>query len=128
MKMTELSAVPGIGAKTAADLRRSGFSTVEDLAAAQSEQLEAVQGFGPLRAAAVIDAAQALMGASVAESEGALAKPDAVRGEAGGKRKKKDKKKKGKKGKKKDKKGKKKGESKGKKKGKGKGKKKDRKR
>ena len=97
MKSSKLSDLRGIGAATAADLKRSGFLTVEDLAAAHGGELEAVKGFGPIRAAAVIGEAQALVADSGADPAAGSGKP------AGGgrKSKKKGKKEKGKKGKKK---------------------------
>ena len=114
MPDAQLTKIPGIGPATAQNLATAGFSTVDAIAQAQAADLAQVNGFGQVRAAVVIGAAQAMLSATDAA-------PVATKPET------KDKKaKKKKKGKKKDKKPKKKGDKK-KRQGKKKDKKKDKK-
>jgi transcription termination factor NusA len=112
MSDPQLTKIPGIGPSTARLLTENGFASVEAIANAGYRDLAKVQGFGEVRAAVVITAAQALVSAD--------ATPPAA---AASRKIKKDRK--GKKGKKGKKKKKLKKDKKGKGKGKGKGKKKD---
>jgi len=66
---TPITSVPGIGKATAFALSRHGFSSAEDLAAADEDVLAAVPGFGVSRAARVIKSAQKLIGAPVASTD-----------------------------------------------------------
>jgi hypothetical protein len=69
MAKTNLTDVTGIGAGSAAALRERGISSVCDLAATPLESLVLIPGFGTIRAAAVIKAAKALVGESIATSQ-----------------------------------------------------------
>jgi NAD-dependent DNA ligase len=60
MAKPTLTDIPGIGPATAADLRKAGFRTLESLAKASAGAVEAVQGFGAVRAARIKKAAGAL--------------------------------------------------------------------
>lgn len=64
----DLTTIKGIGAAAAASLSEAGFTTVEAIANAKPEDLEAVNGFGPERAARTIAAAKEISGTSDAES------------------------------------------------------------
>jgi hypothetical protein len=59
---TPLTSVAGIGPAAAAVLAKHGFDSAERLAASRVEKLVEVPGFGPLRAAATLRAARALVG------------------------------------------------------------------
>jgi hypothetical protein len=59
---TPLTSVAGIGPAAATILARHGFDSAERLAASRVEKLVAVPGFGPVRAAATLRAARALVG------------------------------------------------------------------
>lgn len=59
---TPLTSVAGIGPAAAAILARHGFDSAERLAASRVEALVEVPGFGPVRAAATLRAARALVG------------------------------------------------------------------
>jgi len=93
MAEPKLTEIAGIGPATARLLADNGFATVESIAKASDQELAKVPGFGMVRAAVVIDAAQSLVKAPAVQ-------------EPGGDKKKKKKKTKKDKGKKKKKKGK----------------------
>ncbi len=57
-----LTEVPGVGVATAETLVEHGFADVRSVAAADAGDLGRVPGFGPVRAAAVKAAAEALAG------------------------------------------------------------------
>ena len=119
MPDAQLTKIPGIGPATAQNLATAGFSTVDAVAQARAADLAQVNGFGQVRAAVVIGAAQAMLTAT--DAAPAAAKPEKKDKKS---KKKKDKKpKKKKKGDKKKRQGKKKDKKKDKKKGKKKGKK-----
>ena len=100
MELPGLTSVRGIGVDTARLLAEHGIGDVLSLAAASIDDIAAVPGFGPARAATVINTAAALL---------AEAEPEAVASDRQEAKKKKEKKDgKGKGDKKKDKKGKKK--------------------
>jgi len=102
MPDSQLTRIPGIGPATARLLTESGFASIEAIANAAYGDLAKIQGFGELRAAVVITAAQAIVSTDATP-------PAATASGKVKKKQKKDKKGKGKgKGKKKDKKGKKK--------------------
>lgn len=102
---TAVTAVTGIGPKTAEYLQQQGVDTAEKLLAGGVDLLSGAPGFGEARAQAVIEAAEELLGKGAGKSDDTSGKK---------KKQKKAKKEKNKKGKK---------ESKGKDKGKGKEKK-----
>lgn len=54
----DLSTVPGVGAKTAIDLKEAGFTTLQTLLDAASEDLQQVDGVGPKTAQAILNWAQ----------------------------------------------------------------------
>lgn len=56
-----LTDISGIGKAAAVRMTDAGFTTVEDVAAATTEALGKVQGFGPTRAAQVIEIAKAMI-------------------------------------------------------------------
>ena len=64
---TSLNLVKGIGPATAVKLAAAGVTTAEDLAAATTEQLAAVPGFGEFRAKQVIANARQLVTAGSPE-------------------------------------------------------------
>ncbi len=66
-----LTAVRGIGRSTADVLAEHGIHSVADLAAAKSEAIAAIPGFGPARAAEVIKAASTLLASGPPPSAGA---------------------------------------------------------
>ncbi|HEX9798819.1 MAG TPA: transcription termination factor NusA [Thermoanaerobaculia bacterium] len=77
MSLTEpidLTTVPGVGAKTAADLQAAGFATLQGLLDATPEALQAVEGVGPKTAKAILSWA--------AEKGSRAAAPTAEGGEA----------------------------------------------
>ena len=123
--MARITDVPGIGASAAEALASHGITTVVELANSPVGRIAGVRGFGPTRAAAVKQAATAILlesGSKAKTDRKTTAKPGGEKAEPIDKDKGKGKKKKKKKkDKKKDKKGKK---GKGKKKKKKKGKKK----
>ncbi len=125
MATLKLTAVKGIGDLSAAKLTAQGIETVQELAAASPEHIAKITGFHAARAAAIKDAASALLGDGVEERESR--KPTTKKKDKGRKKKdkKKDRKKSRKGGSKKDKKKDRKKKDKGSAK---KGKKKDRKR
>lgn len=55
-----ITGIKGIGLKTAEALAEHGYSTAEELAAAQPEDLTGISGFGVVRASLVIEAAKTL--------------------------------------------------------------------
>ena len=69
--MTELALtqIRGIGPATAKQLEEAGLGTVEAVAGAEPDQLAAVPGFGPLRAAGVIEAAASLVTENQSDSK-----------------------------------------------------------
>jgi hypothetical protein len=81
-KMTEIR---GIGASTALGLEGKGLTRVKDVANASVDQVAAIQGFGPVRAARVIAAAAALL----AEAASSVESPPAKQAAKGGKAEKK---------------------------------------
>ena len=89
MATLKLTAVNGIGDLSAAKLTAQGIETVQELAAASPEHIAKITGFHAARAAAIKDAASALLGDGVEEMESR--KPAAKKKDKG--RKKKDKKK-----------------------------------
>ena len=95
----KLTNISGIGPSTARVLTENGFATVEGVAQATDKDLAKVPGFGAVRAAEVIKAAQSLL--SVDKTPGSDAAPEKVKKS---KNKKKKKQKRGKKGKRKSKK------------------------
>jgi len=62
MTKNKMTDVPGIGAAAADLLQKAGFETADDIAKASPKALSAVKGFGPARAARVIEAAQSIAG------------------------------------------------------------------
>jgi NAD-dependent DNA ligase len=66
---TSLNLVKGIGPATAERLTAAGLATVEDLAVATPEQLEAVPGFGEFKAKQVITHARQLVAESAAVAD-----------------------------------------------------------
>ena len=54
----DLTTIPGLGAKTAADLEQAGFSTLQSLLDASVDDLQAVEGVGPKTAQAILNWAQ----------------------------------------------------------------------
>jgi N utilization substance protein A len=54
----DLTAVPGVGAKTAGDLSEAGFNTVQALLDATTEDLQRFEGVGPKTAQAILNWAQ----------------------------------------------------------------------
>jgi N utilization substance protein A len=69
----DLSTVPGVGAKTAADLATAGFTTLQNLLDATPEALQTVDGVGPKTAQAILSWAAekgSRAGASAAAAEG----------------------------------------------------------
>jgi len=75
MTKNELTDIPGIGAAAADLLQKAGFEMATDIAKASPKALSAVKGFGPARAARVIEAAQSLT-ASLPEPEANSSKAD----------------------------------------------------
>ncbi len=51
----DLTTVPGVGVKTAADLRATGFTTLQTLVDAQPEDLQQVEGVGPKTAQSILN-------------------------------------------------------------------------
>lgn len=98
---TPVTAISGIGPATAELLANHGFKTAESIAKTTTEKLSLVPGFGEIRSANTIKAAQESLGA-VGEEPAAATKPETKAKPE--KAMKKDKKKKDKKNKKKDKK------------------------
>ncbi len=108
MATNDLTTLSGIGAATAAKLAEHGIGSVEALAASSIEQITAVPGFGPVRAAAIRQAAAATPAAPAPAPAEERDEPKAKKAKKKGKKGKKAKKgKKGKKAKKGKKKGKK---------------------
>ncbi len=105
MSDSQLTTIPGIGPAAARILTENGFASVAALAKAADVDLAKIQGFGTVRAALVIAAAQSLVAADGVPMP--TASPKKVEKAKKKKKKKKKKDKKGK-GKKNDKKGKKK--------------------
>jgi N utilization substance protein A len=64
----DLTSVPGVGQKTAADLRDAGFTTLQTLLDASVEDLQQVEGVGPKTAQAILNWAQE-KGAQIASGE-----------------------------------------------------------
>jgi len=61
VSMTEeidFTTVPGVGVKTASDLRAAGFTTIQSLVDASPEDLQAVEGVGPKTAQSILNWAQ----------------------------------------------------------------------
>jgi len=54
----DLTSVPGVGSKTAADLRGAGFTTLQTLVEATPEDLQRVDGVGPKTAQSILNWAQ----------------------------------------------------------------------
>ena len=71
MSRQQLTDIAGIGPSTAKVLEDRGFSDVQKIASASVEDLAQVPGFGPVRAANVGTAAQALLLAAKASPKGA---------------------------------------------------------
>lgn len=98
--MAKITSVPGIGPRAAEALASHGITTVVELANSPVGRITGVRGFGPARAAAVKEAATALLTQSGAASKPTRSSPketvDKAKSE-GKKEKKKDKKKKKKK-------------------------------
>ena len=99
----QLTKIPGIGPTTARILTENGYSTVGSIAQAAQADLAKVQGFGKVRAAVAINAAQALLSVDVTPNVGAAPKKD-KKDKKGKAKKRKKKQKKDKRRKKKDKK------------------------
>lgn len=55
---TSITDISGVGAITAEILKEQGYSTIEDLAAANVEDLAKLHGFGAIRAQQIIDLAK----------------------------------------------------------------------
>ena len=95
--MARITDVPGIGASAAEALASHGITTVVELANSPVGRIAGVRGFGPARAAAVKQAATALLlesGSGAEIDRSATAKPtDKKKGKGKKKKKKKDKKK-----------------------------------
>jgi N utilization substance protein A len=75
----DLTAAPGIGAKTAQKLAEAGFASLATLLAATSDQLTAVEGVGPKTAQGLLEWAQeqaAQLPATVAEAPVSLDLPE----------------------------------------------------
>jgi predicted RecB family nuclease len=60
-KSPSLTDITGIGVVAANALQKAGIKTPEDMARANVKQIVAVYGFGPIKAAAAIEAAKALL-------------------------------------------------------------------
>ncbi|MCM2269110.1 MAG: helix-hairpin-helix domain-containing protein, partial [Thermoanaerobaculia bacterium] len=54
----DLTTVPGVGVKTAGDLKAAGFTTLQTLVDATLDSLQAVEGVGPKTAQAILNWAQ----------------------------------------------------------------------
>ena len=65
----DLTTVPGVGQKTAIDLNAAGFTTLQTLLDATSEDLQQVEGVGPKTAQAILNWAQERAAKVGAESE-----------------------------------------------------------
>lgn len=55
---TSITDISGVGTATAEILRRQGYNTIDDLAAANVDDLAALHGFGVIRAQQIIDLAR----------------------------------------------------------------------
>ena len=94
--MARITDVPGIGASAAEVLASHGITTVVELANSSVSRIASVRGFGPTRAAAVKQAATALMmerGSGARIDRSTSPKPTDKKKGKGKKKKKKDKKK-----------------------------------
>ncbi len=94
--MARITDVPGIGSSAAEVLASHGITTVVELANSPVGRIAGVRGFGPTRAAAVKQAATALMmesGSGARIDRSASPKPTDKKKGKGKKKKKKDKKK-----------------------------------
>jgi len=65
----DITNLKGIGATAAASLSEAGFTTIDEVANATPESLGKVRGFGPSRAAKVIEAAKELSAGKDADTE-----------------------------------------------------------
>jgi len=65
----DLTTVPGVGQKTAIDLNAAGFTTLQTLLDASSEDLQQVEGVGPKTAQAILNWAQERAAKVGAENE-----------------------------------------------------------
>ncbi len=54
----DLATIPGLGAKTAADLAEGGYTTLQSLVDASSEDLQRIEGVGPKTAQSILNWAQ----------------------------------------------------------------------
>jgi transcription termination factor NusA len=59
--MAPITSIPGVGQHTAKVLAHHGFSSVEDIAGASVDQLQALPGFGAIRATGIINIANRLL-------------------------------------------------------------------
>jgi len=59
--MAAITSIPGVGQHTAEVLAQHGFVSVEDIAGASVDQLQAIPGFGAVRSTGIIDAANRLL-------------------------------------------------------------------
>jgi N utilization substance protein A len=79
----DLAAVPGVGAKTAADLEAAGYTTIQSLLDSSVEELSKFEGVGPKTAQSILNWAQdkasrAQTGAAEAAEPPAAAQPAAA--------------------------------------------------
>lgn len=61
---TPTTNIPGIGAVTAKNLDEQGYSSIEDIAKAEADELAKIHGFGVVRARQVISLAQKIVDAN----------------------------------------------------------------
>ncbi|MBU0946617.1 MAG: helix-hairpin-helix domain-containing protein [Proteobacteria bacterium] len=59
--MIAITSIKGIGPNSALLLKKNGFASIKDIAEASIEQLQAIPGFGAVRAALVIKEARRLL-------------------------------------------------------------------
>ena len=85
--MAELHEIKGVGPATATRLAEHGLTSTKKLAKADLDAIVAVPGFGPVRAAAVRDAARASLPAPVEAEKPEAKKPEAKKPKAKGREK-----------------------------------------
>jgi len=73
----DLTTVPGVGVKTAGDLRSAGFTTIQSLLDASLEDLQQVEGVGPKTGQAILNWAQEKSTRAAATEEEAGAEGEA---------------------------------------------------
>ncbi len=90
--MIPITSIKGIGPSSALLLKTNGFTSIKDIAEASVEQLQNVPGFGPVRAASIIEDAARLLAEQAPSPAPAPAPVIKKEGKKKGKKKKKDKK------------------------------------